>query len=380
MKKQQDLLRVLLLWILIGFATFAKGQNLHTIIFANTLDPTIGKSVLLDYNRISIEVNTIAAATGLNLKKYFYKDASCSNTNLRRVLEHLQTNKDDVILFYYSGHGVRSKQDASEFPQMCLGSNQDKDFYPLETVLKKLEKQPARLKLILGDCCNNYASWVKPKDDGSRSFTVLSKAPVNVYNNLFANNKGFLIASSSKKGETSGCNTLVGGFFTHFFLNALEHYASKGMETTWDKVMFTTKEATFEALKGEQTPIYAVRVNQVSTSNSTPNQEPQNTATGDTSSNYEKIDILTAIGNEYFPTEKRVSLQEIALKTFFCSSNAKVEVVGSNGTTIVATEKAADFVLRLCTAHNLIRLAEVDYELDENGRYKSLKVHEIYKK
>lgn len=380
MKNRHNLHLVILLSIFLGFTSFAKGQNLHTIIFANTLDPKIGESVLLDYNRISIEVNTIAAATGLNLKKYFYKDTSCSNANLRRVLERLQTNKDDVILFYYSGHGVRSKQDASEFPQMCLGSNQDKDFYPLESVLKKLENQPARLKLILGDCCNSYASWVNPKDDGSRNFTVLSKAPVNVYNNLFANTKGFLIASSSKKGETSGCNNLYGGFFTYFFLKALEHYASKGMETTWDKVMFTTKEVTLEALKGEQTPIYAVRVNQTATSNSTPYQEPQNTATGETSGSYEKIDILTAIGNEYFPTEKRVSLQETVLRTFFNSPNAKVEVVGSNGTTIVATEKASDFVLRLCTAHNLIKLAEVDYKLDENGKYKSLKVHEIYKK
>ena len=82
----------------------------------------------------------------------------------------------------------------------------------------------------------------------------------------------------------------------------------------------------------------------------------------------------------YFPTEKRVNLREAALKALFNNPNAKVEIVGSNGTTIVSTEKASDFVLRLCTAHKLIKLAEIDYTLDESGRYKSLKVHEIYKK
>ena len=71
---------------------------------------------------------------------------------------------------------------------------------------------------------------------------------------------------------------------------------------------------------------------------------------------------------------------EAALKALFNNPNAKVEIVGSNGTTIVSTEKASDFVLRLCTAHKLIKLAEIDYTLDESGRYKSLKVHEIYKK
>jgi len=57
-----------------------------------------------------------------------------------------------------------------------------------------------------------------------------------------------------------------------------------------------------------------------------------------------------------------------------------VEVVASNGSTIVATETAADFVLRLCTTHNLINLAEVDKSEDSYGRYTYLKVHEIYKK
>lgn len=369
------------LFVLVAcFANPVYGQTLHAIIFANTLDPQIGPSVLVDYNSISIEANTIAAATGLNLKKYFYKDNLCSNINLRYVLEHMETSKDDVILFYYSGHGTRSSQDASEFPQMCLGSNRDVDFYPLEKVLQKLSEHPARLRIILGDCCNNIVSWVKPKNYSSRSVTTLSDEPVNFYNSLFANNRGFLIASSSKKGEVSIGNNAYGGFFTYFFLRALELYASKGMTTTWDKIMSTTQTATYESLKGEQTPIYAVNIKKMSEDETAPSYEPQNTATGDESSNIEKIDILTAIGNESLSTEKRVNIQEAALKALFCTPNAKVETVGSNGTTIVSTEKASDFVLRLCTAHKLIKLVEIDSELDNSGRYMSLKVHEIYKK
>ena len=155
---------MLLLLFAVGFICPTQGQNLHTIVFADTQDPKIGTSVLQDYYNISVEVNTIAAATGMQLKSYFYKGEQCSTKNLRDVLERLRTNKDDVILFYYTGHGTRSANDASEFPQMCMGSHYDVDFYPLEKVLKKLNEQPARLKIILGDCCNNIVNGVTPKN------------------------------------------------------------------------------------------------------------------------------------------------------------------------------------------------------------------------
>ena len=90
-----------------------------------------------------------------------------------------------------------------------------------------------------------------------------------------------------------------------------------------------------------------------------------------------KTELITTMAEKSGLTKKD---SEAALKALFNNPNAKVEIVGSNGTTIVSTEKASDFVLRLCTAHKLIKLAEIDYTLDESGRYKSLKVHEIYKK
>ena len=371
---------IALIFMLLCLANPTHGQTLHTIIFANTNDPQIGKSVVYDYNSLSVEVNTIAAATGMKLKRYFYKDEYCNNKNLRNVLNQLSTNKDDVILFYYSGHGTRSAQDISEFPQMCLGSHDDEDYYPLEKVLQKLMQQPARLKLILGDCCNSIGARVNPKDYTTRSVTVLSKEPTDAYNSLFANNQGFMIASSSKKGEVSYGDEQSGGAFTFCFLRALNVYAKQGMTTTWDKIMSTTREATLKSLEGKQTPVYVVQIKNETANTPSISHEPQNTATGEDSAEIEKIDILTAIGNEYFPTEKRVNLREAALKALFNNPNAKVEIVGSNGTTIVSTEKASDFVLRLCTAHKLIKLAEIDYTLDESGRYKSLKVHEIYKK
>ena len=377
--KNKDLKRyMLLLLIAVGFVCPIQGQNLHAIVFANTTDPKIGESVLKDFYAFSVEVNAIAAATGLQLKSYNYKDDQCNNKNLRNVLGQLRTNKDDVIIFYYSGHGARSTKDNSEFPQMCLGSHFDNDFYPLEKVLKILNEQPARLKLVIGDCCNSIIPGVSPKNYETRSVTVLTKEPVGFYNGLFANNQGFLIASSSKIGEASKCNKEIGGFFTASFLAVMEYYASKGMTTTWDDVLYNTQAETYKL--GQHTPVYAVKVNKTTATAPAQYEEHQNTAVDDGSDDIDKITILTAIGNENVSIDTRVKVQEKALRALFNNPNTKVEVVGSNGTTIVATEKASDFVLRLCTAHNLIRLVEVDKTEDNNGRYTYLKVHEIYKK
>lgn len=362
-----------------------KGQYLHTIIFADTNDPGIGESVLQDFYNISVEANTIAAATGMQIKSYLFKGDQCSNRSLRTMLEQLRTKKEDVILFYYSGHGGRSSEDVSEFPQMCLGSHFDSEFYPMEKLKKQLDRQPARLKIIIGDCCNNIAAGVSPKDYETKSVTVLTKEPVNTYNYLFTNNQGYLITSGSRKGETSVGYT-NGGAYTNSLLGVLKNVAAQGTAATWEDILSQAQQKTFA--KAKHTPVYEIKVGEAapesaSTTATAPSatyQEPQNTAVDDGSVELDNITILTAIGNENLSIEDRVKIQDKALEALFESPNTKVEVVGSNGTTIVATEKASDFVLRLCTAHKLIRLAEVDCGLDPYGRYTYLKVHEIYKK
>lgn len=381
-------LRHFMLFALLAIGTVlpVHGQNLHAIVFADTKDPSVGIFDLEDYYGISVEVSTIASATGMQLKKYFYKDEQCSNANLRNVLNQLKTNSDDVILFYYSGHGARSIDDNSDFPQMCLGSHYDEDWYPLEKVLKQLEQQPARLKIILGDCCNSVAAGATPKNYETKNATVLSKEPVNVYCNLFKNNTGFLITSSSTKGETSSTVSYTdgkpaGGAFTVCLLSTLKEYAASGMAATWDDVMKFTKQRTYNLR--QHTPVYTINIKESQTTTEpAAYQEPQNTATDqdDDDDEIEMITILAAIGNEQLGIEKRVEIQDKALNFLFSSPNAKVEVVASNGSTIVATKRAEDYVLQLCTAHNLINLVEVDYKLDSEGRYSYLKVHEIYKK
>lgn len=360
------------------------GQTLHAIVFADTNDKNVGDCDYQDYLNMSMEVNTIASAIGMQMKPYFYKDTDCSNSNLRKVLANLHTDKDDVVIFYYSGHGARSSYDSSKYPQMCLASNYDSDFYPLEGVLNQLKKQNARLKIVIGDCCNSVVQGVSPKDIMEKGATVLTKDPVNSYRNLFFGNEGLIIVSSSQSGETSAAvcysdGRPAGGAFTISLLNVMQSVVKKGLDASWEDILATTRDLTKESRN--HTPVYDVALkplvvppSDTAPQNAVVTEAPQ-TAVQDA---YENIDILTAIANEQMPIEKRVEIKDVALEVLFASPTVKVEIVGRNGTTIVATETARDFILRLSTAHRLLRLVEVDKKVDSNNRYEYLRVHEIY--
>ena len=359
-----------------------KAQTLHAIVFADTNDPNIGIFDKQDYTNITLEVNTIASATSMKLKKYFYKDDACSITNLTNTLENLRTESDDVVIFYYSGHGIRSIDDKSSYPQMCLGSHYQQNFYPLEKVLFKLKQQTARLKIVIGDCCNSIGSGVSPKDYATKGATILTKEPVNTYNNLFMNYKGIIIATGSQQGENSGTvswkdGSPAGGAFTICLLTVLQGSASNGLETNWEEILEVTKQTTKQLRP--HTPIYDINVQPINNEHQNTTPQNQASATSD-DEEIDRIELLTAIGNEANSIDERIQIKDAALKYVFATPETKVEIVGRNGTTIVATEKAIDFMIRLCTTHNLINLVEVDSQKNDNGQYTYLKIHEIYKK
>jgi hypothetical protein len=60
------------------------------------------------------------------------------------------------------------------------------------------------------------------------------------------------------------------------------------------------------------------------------------------------------------------------------SSNAIVEVYGRSGQLRLTRETAKGFLERVSTAYKLINFAELEKQLDNNGKITYLKLHEIY--
>lgn len=382
-------------FILWGFILIlpTNSQTLHAIIFANTKCPGeepgsmgIGSSVTCDYQRMKIEFETMASF--LNYKKDFQWYEGSPNhfcrTNLDSALNNLSCGKDDIVIFYYSGHGGRSPKETQDpFPWMQLVVDPYRtpwnasQYYSLSQVLKRIEAKQPRLSIVLGDLCNSLSNAIPQKDvPEMKGATKISKAPCDFYKDLFLKVKGSIISSSSRPGETSAAFS-DGGAFTICFTEALQIMVSNNMEPDWETLLEGTKIRTSKVTQGKQNPIYEAQLQKVSDIPSTseqPSVSPQPTSEDRDIANY-----LTAIGNSNTAIKERINLVYQTLNLFFASPQAKVEVVGRDGKTIVATKYASAYLNNLSIARNLVKVINVDQTEGSNGKLTYLKVHEMYK-
>jgi len=383
----------------------AAGQTFHAIIFANTKsqgnpnkpsDMGIGPSVTVDFQRMGIEMTTIAKSIGYTLKKYYYYDTSesFSRNSLERVLNDLTCAPNDIVFFFYSGHGGRVENEQTDFPEMVLkvpyGPANKSQLYPLYNVYNRIKSKSPRLTVVMGDLCNSILDGFYRSGDASKGATVLSKGTSDVYKNLFLNVKGGLIAASSKPGETSGCAlkridgeiVQAGGFLTCTFLDCLQYCVSEGRNVSWNVLLDNAIELTRECTDGKQTPIYfseltkAVAPSTNSDINTTP--QPPTPSNNEATNQQDNLAYsLSMVGSRNVPRLDRIHNISKA-KGNFANMQTKVQVVGFDDRTIVNTCTAKSYLNYLSIATNIDQVIVLDTKKDINGKVLYMKVHEIH--
>ncbi len=184
-------------FIMIGASTnFSYGAKLYAFIVVMTNAP----GTTMDDIRINAEVQDIAEVTRLELEKFYFKSSDAAD--IRRKVESLRCSSEDVILFYYSGHGGNSGDGWPTF------SAQTKET-EIHNILKG---KGARLTITLYDCCNGGPTTQRPN---------VLPGVLTAYTLLFLNSTGDIKACSSSDGKPSYGYPNIGGFFTASFLKAI---------------------------------------------------------------------------------------------------------------------------------------------------------------
>lgn len=365
-KNNCKLATILLLLCFFTQGVFA--QTLHAVVFADTEDSNIGESVAKDFYSMSIEMNTIASATRMPIEEHFYYGEDFRNQKFVQILESINIGAEDIVLVYVSSHGARPVQDACAYPQISFPPYKDADHYSLCQIDKVLAGKKPKFYLIMGDLCNSYKNDLNAKEL-PKGNTVVKGSTEAVYQALFSQVRGSVIVTSSQAGETSIALD-KGGAFTLCFLHSLQAMLASG-KANWNELLGNSKYCTQEVVK--RNPVFEVRVQ--AAGNSQPVVAQQET-TPHRSDDF--MESVRRLADNSKGEEWRIKNASSVLQSHF-AKGARVEVVGKNGTTIVATETADKFVRRLSTSFKLTNIVELNSEKDSQGKITYLKVHEIYR-
>ncbi|PWJ42896.1 caspase family protein [Sediminitomix flava] len=386
-------------FLFFGGNSFA--QTFHAFLLASTLDPSIGSSCQQDFDRMEVEFATIANANNLEIKKYYLEGKNFSKEKLMEQLDKLECGPEDIVFFYYSGHGARSTTDASRWPQMFLSTVRlDRHYYPLEFVQEEIAKKNPKFQIVMADCCNEILPGLSHKiaSRGGGSLVDDINESFDVYKNLFKMPAGKIIATSSSPGEQA-FGDREGGFFTRSFLDAVQKSVMAAQPITWGDLMANTKKSTMDMCYDPYffTPQYEIKLEEkveepepepvlASTENTVQEEIALEALSVDMTYNNEDVienplkDLLGILVSSDKAKSERIKLIKPTLEKVFAHENVKVTVFGRDGKTILDREPAQKFVKRLALSPNLVHLIEIRSKKDHKGRYTELDVHEYYKR
>jgi hypothetical protein len=277
-----------------GLSPAEKNIRLYLLVVADTLDDHIGPACNRDMQRM---VTTFKALTDYLGIKFFPKTICGKEYSKKTVLDAiagLRPSANDIVVFYYSGHGFRLPERPRDFPNLKLKNfknlrqnfrdsitwvkkdRQDNITYSLnmEDIYLMIKKKGARFNLVMSDCCNNdifsvNAIGTKP---GKTKGSGVEWSEDNI-RTLFLNNTPMsILASAALGGEKATSNNDFGGFFSYFFKMAMENYCSKlKTSPTWFQIFDDTKSQTINKANHtycdkpyipsnicQQTPVYKI--------------------------------------------------------------------------------------------------------------------------
>ena len=232
----------------------AQTQTLYAIVIAGTNMPdnTLKKGLTKSFNEITKEIELIPQYTNLRLDKHYLTGNDFSSNNLRNTINNLQCNSNDVILFYYEGHGFRYNDQTSKWPYMIVGYNVDgyselgNSRISLEWVINSLKNKGARLTITIAECCNSEINAPVPVQ---KSIKGLASLAINIrnperYKELYEYSSGIISASSSKPGQVSVVSDDDGGYFTGSFVEELKEQTAISNTADWETIFEKTIKRT----------------------------------------------------------------------------------------------------------------------------------------
>lgn len=234
-----------------------KMAQLHLVLVANTEDRDIGKTCVIDKDATYKTFSEIAEFLEINFKPTVIAGKEFSKVNVDKAVSSVRPGPNDIVVFYYSGHGFNEVDEPYQFPYLDL---RDKSFQKyggpftlnIESIYQKLRSKGARLNLVISDCCNKdptSGALVSSEGASTRTSSIgwnkencqalfMSKQPLSI------------MMTAAQKGELSAGNPSDGGIFTFIFREQLEKALGPFTRNpSWNNLVQSAKKETVNKAK-----------------------------------------------------------------------------------------------------------------------------------
>ena len=240
--------------------------KLILIIVANTIDPEIGKGCAKDIKSIHHMFRELSEFMEFNFLQLLVQGADYSKENILDAIALLTPGVNDIVVFYYSGHGFGYEEDAKKrFPQVDLRSHPASDRIAvvnantqnLADIFDLVKARGARLNIVIGDCCNSLIKFKRDLKGGDDSIRLAIR-PAMVINKkmaekLFCNHTASILVAAADKGEYAISDPELGSIFTFNFTHNFKLLINKTVDPTeglpWKKLLEETQKKTFDLSK-----------------------------------------------------------------------------------------------------------------------------------
>lgn len=215
--------RLLLCTVLfLSFRAFAKQNDtcFRAILATDTRAEGIADSTMRDLDHMKKSLSAIAHHLHLKPFIQIVKGSDCSVHIIKKALRTFQEHCNDIVLFYYSGHG-NMDPDNSPWPVMYPSGSINERGLLGASVVKYFQNNPHRLSIVLLDCCNESVSGGPYATMTREKFVIGPKEDLPGLQCLFLKAKGLIVASGAGYGESGRCGS-DGSVFTRSFLKTLK--------------------------------------------------------------------------------------------------------------------------------------------------------------
>lgn len=229
-----------------------KKIKIHLLLIGNTLEEEIGGSCEKDMNLADSTFSGLAKDMGLEIikKKLIGKDFGMKT--VEGMIADLNPAPRDIVIFFYSGHGFRKKEDNQRFPYLDLRSGPKDDYnvmsLNIRNIYDRIKAKGARLNLVISDCCNTFPEVTNrqaeftPETPNSKG---LGWDPENCRKLFLGKERQSILFTAADAGQRATSNNRFGGFFTYHFRKALDKNMGVFNRTVnWTQILDDTKMMT----------------------------------------------------------------------------------------------------------------------------------------